>query len=600
MGALLLAACGVLAQDRPETAPTPEPTPQPVVAPVASPKLNPPPSPDEAMRSFVRVEGWVRGWSLTGEGTGPAVDASAVTLRLDGVVIGRGVDVGGGTRSLQLSAGAALSDAAERLPIEHDALFEQNRRLMADRILISVELAGSLIPISPAEYADASLELAPGLDGVAVRFGDRVAAMFPGLMLERDMDPARALAATVSRASGDPTLSLKRPADLAKEEGAVFYRFRVTHLAHPAVGEPALFLSRGGRVFEKRQLGAAELERWAAGMAENLMRRRWPGVERYGLQGTFDPVSGQYESSWAPPAEQAVAIRALCAAAWVGSADHSAARVHPAAVAARALLEDLLFVEEGEVAPWNDPVAAAATLRAAIAVGRLIDAPGDAERVARLRVVAEGAFDAERGWSSGLPGSGCAMIAEALADGSPDAEAALRSLYRDAGLGGLVNGMPWLGFAELAMAGNDRVPGAAALREMRSLVNSRMLTADVLAPEARDLAGGIVFNTTRNPMPTAQSARPLAFHGRMLGDDRLTEPGEVAAEVGRLLEGLRFLRQLTAGDAEGHMYARPERARWGVRGALWDQRMRVDATATTLLAVCETIRSLQAIQRATR
>jgi hypothetical protein len=107
---------------------------------------------------------------------------------------------------------------------------------------------------------------------------------------------------------------------------------------------------------------------------------------------------------------------------------------------------------------------------------------------------------------------------------------------------------------------------------------------------------GIVFTASRNPLPTWHSARPIAFMATMLGDDRLTGGDEFARELNQLLGSLRFLRQLSAGEAEGHMYRSPRRAMWGVRASVWDQRMPPEATALTLLTVCETVRSLQAVR----
>ena len=117
--------------------------------------------------------------------------------------------------------------------------------------------------------------------------------------------------------------------------------------------------------------------------------------------------------------------------------------------------------------------------------------------------------------------------------------------------------------------------------------------------EQRDLAGAIVFTKAaagQRAMPTWQAARPLAFIATMLGDPRLTDDAEVAAELSRLLQSLRFLRQLTASEADGHMYRSPDRAVGGVRASLFDQRMPPEATSLTLIAVCETIRSLEQIE----
>ncbi|MFN7440371.1 MAG: hypothetical protein ACK5TV_09295, partial [Phycisphaerales bacterium] len=112
------------------------------------------------------------------------------------------------------------------------------------------------------------------------------------------------------------------------------------------------------------------------------------------------------------------------------------------------------------------------------------------------------------------------------------------------------------------------------------------------------LVGGIVFTKSRNPLPTWQAARPIAFIATMLGDPRLTAPDERSRELVRLLTSLRFLRQLQADDSTAWMQALPGSARGGIRSAPWDQRMPVDATAITLMAITESIRSLDALSPA--
>jgi len=77
----------------------------------------------------------------------------------------------------------------------------------------------------------------------------------------------------------------------------------------------------------------------------------------------------------------------------------------------------------------------------------------------------------------------------------------------------------------------------------------------------------------------------------MLGDPALTPEGERPRELARLLPTLRFLRQLSAGEAESRLYPNPERASGAVRLALWDQRQPPEATAMTLIAVTETVRA---------
>ncbi len=81
----------------------------------------------------------------------------------------------------------------------------------------------------------------------------------------------------------------------------------------------------------------------------------------------------------------------------------------------------------------------------------------------------------------------------------------------------------------------------------------------------------------------------------MMGDARLTDAEEELREITRVLASLRFLRQLAADEDVVWASAAPREAMWGVRAALWDQRQTPEATAMTLLAICETLDSLDAI-----
>ena len=98
-------------------------------------------------------------------------------------------------------------------------------------------------------------------------------------------------------------------------------------------------------------------------------------------------------------------------------------------------------------------------------------------------------------------------------------------------------------------------------------------------PDSPDLLGGIVFTAARNPLPTWQAARPVAFAATMLADPRLTPPAQVSEQTAALMRSLRFLMQLTADDAGLHMFRDRERALGGVREAPWNQRMPLQPVA---------------------
>ncbi|MCA9303313.1 MAG: hypothetical protein KC996_04260, partial [Phycisphaerales bacterium] len=156
--------------------------------------------------------------------------------------------------------------------------------------------------------------------------------------------------------------------------------------------------------------------------------------------------------------------------------------------------------------------------------------------------------------------------------------------------------MPFLGLAEVEAAGGGMVPASAALGEMRQLVWDHMLLPADLDPADRDLAGGIVFTSADRPLPSWHSLRPLAFIASMLSDERMTSgtiaSGEVPGEIGRLVQSLRFLRQLSATPPSTHLYARESGALWGVRASVWDQSMPIESSALGLMTATETLRSL--------
>ena len=159
-----------------------------------------PPGPQEAMEAWKLVEAWVRAGKVDDTATAPAkVAAASVTLRLDGSVFGRGVALENEGRPLHTAAEAAIAEALSRVP-ETSALRDQIRAEALARATISLELAGPLIPVALTTYDEADMVINPGLEGVAARFGDRIAGVFPEWMLTTGLMPGDGLVASISRA----------------------------------------------------------------------------------------------------------------------------------------------------------------------------------------------------------------------------------------------------------------------------------------------------------------------------------------------------------------------------------------------------------------
>ena len=579
--------------------------------------------PREAMRAFGVVEAWVRAGAVGAEWPPlPAVHGASVALRVNGVVVGRGVafaDEGDGAKpAIRAAAERAIGEARAAVPVASDAMLQE--RAAAEfwaRATLSLELAGPLVPLSVATYDDADAEVRPGIEGIAVRVGSKLEAVFPGAMLARNIGPGDALSSAISRATGEPGIALRedpagQPGKLAETRDLRCYRFRTVQLAQTSAGMPALFLDRGERVVRDWPRGAGDIRAWASMMARNIVARRRieGGVVEYA--GVYRPVTGRFDAPGASAFEEILAARALLAYARTPGVDPALA--DEAARAAVEIVDTVAARKAGERAAADDVPSAALWCCLLPQVGTVREAGFDARdsstwpQVWRERY--EAALEVLMRSAAGLAGvapAERAVVAFALArraveswPGSGDAgpaldaaRSALDAVYAGSEPGRLAAFMPWIGWGEVCLRG-EAVGAAPALREFREVVYTHQLRADAMAPDNADLAGGIVFTGARSPLPTWSTARVAAYLASALGDARLTDPAERVKEMSRLADTLRFVRQLTADEACGWMYSEPERAAGGVRVALWDQRQPLEATALSLITACETLRSMGA------
>jgi hypothetical protein len=603
--------------------------------PLRAQEVGDPPSPDEAMTAYRAVDGWVREWHVgkvavfrDEDVKVPLCPAAMVTLRLGGEVIGRGIEVAANDAArvsiVAEATRAALADAEPKLGVPRDAMYEKTVKDLAKRMTVSVQLAGALIPISPKSAAEAMAMVAPGVEGVGARLGDRVAANFPERMLTTGTEPGPALGTLVGKLADDAALAVEPLSKLAKDKGVVFYRFRVVHLAQVKAGDTPVFLTRCGKLVSRGGIDGAGLRQWADELASHLIEAA-PTVNLVvaATPGVLDPFRGvrDAESHLATGAVMATALAAYSST--VGTPKPAAER---SLATAEALIAGLCSKFDGHPRE-AEPVAAALTQWALQSFHRaggksgnsMVWAVEDITREETWGSWIEAGRDKEGAmqnkfkpyqWPEGTwksPGAGAIVAGMAVSHRAmksdydiPDAESVARESTKRVFLASaatLPTHMPWLGWAQVTLNPTGDIPAAVALREMRSQLWSHQLQPEALAPDQQDLAGGIVFSASKQPMPTWHMTRPLAFIATMLGDPRLTEDKEVPEELSRLLLSLRFLRQLTAGEAEGFMYKNPERAIGGVRSSLWDQRMPPEATAMTLMTVCETLRSLEEIQK---
>jgi hypothetical protein len=558
-----------------------------------------------AAEAFPLVEGWIRDWQAPADDPSidlGDVDAVCITLRGGGTVLGRGIarrDEQSGAAMLSRAAGRAMIEAERGLPVDQDLLRDDAVRQFAQGIAVELELAGPLTPAFAARIDELLPYAITGQWGLAARDDGRTAILFPSQMRQAHLVGLPALRAVLGQLDRLP----ENWRDYRDDDGFTFYRFDVLQRVQLRAGDPPMNLHRGGRIVESTAVRAPLIRSTAARIAEHLAARPWPASAPIGVLSGYQPWNDDADPKFASPAQ--VGLCAFALARWSAAPGIEQVDSERALASAVQML-DMLALARAQGAGFDVAVEAMLVLA-----------------VLELPTERQLAYDEllDEAWSIlcahvdngdlATDTTTAAVVACALArmegartaeTGSNRARTMTDTLWRETPPGALPNMMPWLGWAEIELsAGADRIAAAGALRAMRRLVWDHRLTAPLLTEDSRDLLGGIVFTAGATPLPTWQSVRPVVMIATMLGDDRLTTRGETAAETLALSEAVRYLLQLTARDAELRRARLPARAHGGVRAAVWDDTMPLDASSMTLLCLAEVLRAQpQAIQRLRR
>ncbi len=553
----------------------------------------------------------------------PAPDApgagACVTLRLHGHELTRAISMDAAA-SLRSAADQAIVSARAAMPEPRDMLQRAARAEQWKSATASIELAGPLVEVDLATFADAGGRVMTGIEGVAVRMGDRVEATFPAQMLVANDTPPTAFLSLVSRITGDPTLAMPGvPAhdagDLAKSHSLRFYKFRVVHAAQAAPGAAALPLTRGGRIVMSRDITMASMREFAQHLSDNILAQRTTADGRDELFSAYWPLQDR-AAEVAGPREKALACLALCESARLTHTPGADATLPPPVAAAQELLIPLLSID-GRLPADDLPPATAAML--VVSMSELCTWTGKPKgdwfdkTHARLAQAVQSSVDESGAWNDTTRVPERSIIALALVQLATDpvmgtgnraspaaqssltrADAAIRALFRDTAPGALVMHMPWLARAEFLLANDDPIKSAAALRQMRDTAWSMQVGDAEARLAGNDLEGGLMLaGAGGDTTPTAQSARPFAFFAQALGDQRLTDKSELPAQTSRMLRALRFLRQLSLDTNWDWCLPNQQQAHWGVRTSVTDQRQSLDATSMTLITVSSALRSLE-------
>lgn len=571
------------------------------------------PYPDAAdvVSAYMTLRAWVDDFDLPAPDDPAATvaigDASGVCviLRRGGRVIGTGTDAAGDGLMLRRAAGRAMGEvlgnpAVGALPAERVA--------STGRVLtVQLEVAGAPVPLIGTTFADIAAQLNPGLDGVAIRRGERFVMLFPARV--RANNTAGRLERLLPALAGDVGLAVMPLPDLARRFDVSMYRFRTTDLAQATPDGPPFETIRGDVLVRDESVTRASIAAFARAVADRLATGSISvGGEDapvpIGLLGTYRPAADRYEPLIAPPQEQALAAWALARYGRLPELDaHAAARVH---AVARRILDELATVTPAEIDPLLSAATCAAIVHAALEHPTYLS--GDepprlfleaAERVRDAWTEQDGFIDVDG--QSPAPPHACALIASAmsrlLAAGRTGVDDTTARQALDAAWGSVpphrqVALLPWIGWGEADYAlATGRPIATEQLRRLRELLDTSRLDEGT-DPDNPDLAGGFDLSPQRRGLATSQTLRPAAMLAWMVRNPDLTPPAETPVALGRMLLTMRFVMQLAVRDPLLWSCPDPARARGGVRQATWDWDQPLPAQALALVTATEMLRSL--------
>ena len=560
----------------------------------------------DVVSAYLTVRRWVDDFNLPAPAEAAFTLGNAsgvcVILRRSGRVFGIGVDTTGDDLMLRRAAGRAMGEVLGTPTVA--ALPPDEIARTGRALTLELEVAGPLVPLLGRTFAEVAEQLDPGLDGVALRRGDRVAMLPPARM--RVTNTARRVEHLLPPLALDLGLNVLTLPELARRFDVSLYRFRTTHLAQAAPGDAPFSTVRGDVLVTDEQVTRAAIMDLALGIAEHLAGAMAPIEEPVGLMGTYLPTADRYEPLIAPPAEQALAAWALARYCRVPGLDKEvAARM---AGCSRRILDELGQVSPGELDPLASAVACAAIVHAVLEHRTSLDGDGGpplflqaAARVRNAWTRTSGFVDIEE--VSRVPPHAQALIVSAMSRllavellglEAATVRQALDEVWESVPPHRRISLMPWIGWAEADYAAATGQPIAAdPLRELRDLLDASRLGA--ARTDDADMAGGFSLDQRHPRLATAQSFRPAALLAWMIRQPALTPPDQTQVALGRMLQTMRFVMQVAVRDSLAWSCPDPRRAMGGIRTATWDWEQPVLAQALALATATEILLSLDAV-----
>ncbi len=570
----------------------------------------------------------------------PQCWSAVAILRLDGLVLGVGESH---DREPLL---AALRNAQVDARLRFIKSGGDPAAIPWERFTLEIELGQKPDPLIGSTYSQAAREVNPALDGIAVRRGGEWALAHPCVL--QSLNAASAPEQTFLSLVMQLGLPARELADIPPTERVGLYKFKAVRVVQPDSTKPAILVHRGSTVVPLRggPESALEARRAVRGIVEWFDRSviqasvspevqsagEARALQALGLRGDYLPGSGEDETLFAGPAEQALSAFALakCAATITGDP----ATVARARATALKILVALADVDGLERDPLADPKALAWIVLASIELGETlreskaavalyanakdllakISSPVKEEALPLHRTQGATSVPQEQRASNILRGDPLeqSLAAAALASldriGQPAVDRALLvqsidELWSSDSRSQIIGILGWLILADqqLGPIPAHHAATARAARAALALVQLGMPGANAPPDDeaiASDIVGAFPLSGFASKGATAQSARPGYALALMLGNSVLTPPAEQNRAREMQLGVVRFMLQLVYDDVSVYLAREPRRALGAIRTAPWDSRVAVAGNAMALLCLEESANSIDLVDPA--
>lgn len=272
------------------------------------------PSVEDIVAAWSTARSWVDRFSVPREHDVAAAvvirNASALSLvlRANGAIVGRATITPVDGLALRRAASRAMGEALGSIRSAIEAGGDQ----VGSRLTLELEVAGTPTPLLGRTLAEAARRIRPGLDGIAMRRGERWEYAFPGRLLASNT--AENPAATMGSLATDLDLPVRDLSDLREIDDVAIYRFDTIRLVQLGPGESPTTLFRGDEIVATTSITRPSTARLAADIATRLIRtahRDATGEPAKWFRGTYRALSDDHRPPAATIFEQTLCCLAL-------------------------------------------------------------------------------------------------------------------------------------------------------------------------------------------------------------------------------------------------------------------------------------------------